>query len=184
MIVGVHCFGSKGTRQKAGHLRAYRILTTLARLPNQGRCMIPLWNAEAAARSAAAAPPHEGGSVAILIFTGLNALGVVFLLYVLVQFWKEGCRSTKPGTGDRAIKFSLKNRPTVIVVTHPISGELHVLPEALSVKVEPAPVSRSAHAGLSVVSGQARMGGPQDRQHRRESADGAANRSLKSFSTW
>ena len=77
--------------------------------------------------------------MAMLLFTGLNGLGVVFLLYVLVQFWKEGHRSNKPGTRDRVVEFSLENRPTVIVVTHPISGGL---------QVEPVPVSGGLHAHL------------------------------------
>jgi hypothetical protein len=35
----------------------------------------------------------EGKSIGLVIFTVLNVLGVGFLLYVLVQFWKEGHRS-------------------------------------------------------------------------------------------
>jgi len=28
--------------------------------------------------------------MAMMLFTALNGLGVVFLVYVLIQFWKEG----------------------------------------------------------------------------------------------
>jgi hypothetical protein len=111
--------------------------------------------------------------MAMLIFTGLNALGVVFLVYVLVQFWKEGRQSKKPGTTDRVIEVSREYRPTVIVVTRLISGGL---------QVEPAPVSLSAHGGLSVVSRQGRMSDLQDRQLHRDSANEAEGISLKRFS--
>jgi hypothetical protein len=35
----------------------------------------------------------QGKSIALIIFTVLNAVGVAFLLYVLAQFWKEGHKS-------------------------------------------------------------------------------------------
>ena len=82
--------------------------------------------------------------MAMMLFTGLNGLGVVFLVYVLVQFWKEGHRSMKPGTSDHLIKFSQEDRPTVIVVTRPICGGLQVADapkRALRGRcVEPAPL--------------------------------------------
>jgi hypothetical protein len=37
----------------------------------------------------------EGKGIALIMFTALNGLGVVFLLYVLVQFWKEGQMSKR-----------------------------------------------------------------------------------------
>src|SRR5258705_1430 len=83
--------------------------------------------------------------MAMTLFTILNSLGVVFLVYVLVQFWKEGHRPIKPATRDRIIEFSVRDSPTVLVVTHPFSGGL---------QVEPAPVSHCAHGGLSVVSSE------------------------------
>jgi hypothetical protein len=121
--------------------------------------------------------------MAMLLFTGLNGVGVVFLVYVLVQFWKEEHRANKPGTSDHLIKFSQENRPTVIVVTRPISGGLHASHEAFSVKVEPAPVSQSAHARLSVVSRQSRMSSCQDRQLHRDSPDGIDEIPMNRFST-
>jgi hypothetical protein len=64
--------------------------------------------------------------MAMLIFTGLSGLGVVFLLYVLVQFWKEGHRPRKPAMRDNVIDFSRENRPTIVVVTHAIASGLLV----------------------------------------------------------
>jgi hypothetical protein len=81
--------------------------------------------------------------MAMMLFTLLNGLGVVFLMYVLVQFWKEGHQSKQPAARDRVIEFSVKDKPTVVVVTHPIS--------------------LSAHGGLSVVSSRARLSSPQAR---------------------
>ena len=93
------------------------------------------------------------------LFTILNGLGVVFLVYVLVQFWKEGHRPVKPAAKDRAIEFPVKDRPTVLVVTHP--------------------VSHCAHGGLSVVSSELWRSGLQDRPLHRDSPDGADETILK-----
>jgi hypothetical protein len=44
-------------------------------------------------------------SIGLIIFMVLNGLGVVFLLYVLVQFWQEGhksMRATRPTTEPSA----------------------------------------------------------------------------------
>jgi hypothetical protein len=98
--------------------------------------------------------------MAMMLFTGLNGLGVVFLLYVLVQFWKEGHRSKNGGARQYAIEFSEENRPEVVVVTHRISGGL---------QVEPAPVSHNGQAGLSVVPMGARESSVQGRQLHRAS---------------
>jgi len=97
--------------------------------------------------------------MAMTLFTILNGLGVVFLVYVLVQFWKEGHRPMKPAMRDRAIEFPVKDRPTVLVVTHP--------------------VSHCAHGGLSVVSSEVWRSGLQDRQLHRDSPDGADETLLK-----
>jgi hypothetical protein len=99
----------------------------------------------------------------MLIFTGLNGMGVVFLVYVLVQFWKEGHRSRNRSTRQCAIEFLEENRPEVIVVT--------------------PSVSHSAQAGLSVVSMRARESSVQGRQLHRDSADRADEASMKRFST-
>jgi len=91
--------------------------------------------------------------MAVLLFTVLNGVGVFFLVYVLIQFWKEGHQPMEQVARDRAIEFSLKSKPTAVVVTQPIS--------------------RSAHAGLSVVSGRAPMSGAQYRHRHQDSANGA-----------
>ncbi len=101
--------------------------------------------------------------MAMMLFTLLNGLAVVFLLYVLVQFWKEGHRSLGPATSDKVIVFSMKNKPTVVVVTHPISY--------------------CAQAGLAVVSRQIRMSGQRDRQLLRDSVDGVDEVPLKRYSS-
>ena len=104
-------------------------------------------------------PAPEEVQIAMMIFAVLNGLGVVFLVYVLVQFWKEGHRPIKPAMRDRLIEFPMKDSPTVLVVTHP--------------------VSHCAHGGLSVVSSEVWRSGLQDRQPHRESPDGADETLLK-----
>ena len=104
-------------------------------------------------------PAPEEVQIAMMIFAVLNGLGVVFLVYVLVQFWKEGHRPIKPAMRDRLIEFPVKDSPTVLVVTHP--------------------VSHCAHGGLSVVSSEVWRSGLQDRQLHRESPDGADETLLK-----
>jgi len=69
------------------------------------------------------------------IFLMLNGLGVVFLLYVLANFWKEGHRP-KNNARRYAAEYGWRDWADVIVVTHPIS--------------------HSAQGGLSVVPFQAR----------------------------
>jgi len=64
----------------------------------------------------------EGKSIGLFIFTVLNALGVAFLLYVLVQFWNEGHRSE--GANRRVRRLSAYGaRPKVVIVTAPITSE-------------------------------------------------------------
>jgi hypothetical protein len=63
--------------------------------------------------------------MAVMVFTVLNGLAVIFLLYVLVQFWKEEHRPTKAVRRGQVIELSVKSKPTVLVVTHPISTSAH-----------------------------------------------------------
>jgi hypothetical protein len=69
--------------------------------------------------------------MAITIFLLLNGMGVVFLLYVLANFWKEGHR---PNNNARkyASEYAWRDWANVVVVTHPIShsaqGGLSVIP--------------------------------------------------------
>ena len=69
--------------------------------------------------------------MAILIFTVLNGMGVAFLLYVLVNFWKEGHRP-KRAVRQFEIDFIRKDKPEVIFAGHPVShsaqGGLFVIP--------------------------------------------------------
>lgn len=69
--------------------------------------------------------------MSITIFLVLNGLGVVFLLYVLVNFWKEGRRPLNNARKDAA-EFGQRDWADVLVVTHPIShsaqGGLSVIP--------------------------------------------------------
>jgi hypothetical protein len=75
----------------------------------------------AVAMSSITVPAPERGSMAMFLFTVLNGLGVVFLVYALIQFGKERHRSTQLAARNRVIEFSLKSKPTVVVVTQPIS---------------------------------------------------------------
>src|SRR5882762_4820459 len=107
--------------------------------------------------------------MAMMLFTALNGMGVGFLVYVLAQFWKEGHRSKQSEARERVIEFSVKDKPTVVVVTRPFSGGLQVPARPPACPAgraggEPAPVSLSAHGGRSVVSSRAPLnrlqGGP------------------------
>jgi hypothetical protein len=78
--------------------------------------------------------------MAMMLFTLLNGLAVVFFMYVLVQFWKEGHRPMEPDARERVIEFSVKDKPTVVVVTQPISNSAH---GRLSVVSSRAPLTSS-----------------------------------------
>ena len=58
--------------------------------------------------------------MAIKLFLLLNAMGVVFLMYVLANFWKEGSRTTSDTRPDE-FDFMREERPAVLVVTHLIA---------------------------------------------------------------
>ena len=53
------------------------------------------------------------------IFFLLNGMGVVFLLYVLGNFWKEG-RRPRNSTGRDATELSRSSAANGFVLTHPI----------------------------------------------------------------
>jgi hypothetical protein len=65
------------------------------------------------------------------IFYLLNGIGVMFLLYVLANFWKEG-HQPKNNAWSYAAEGGRRDRVDMIVVTHPIShfaqGGLSVIP--------------------------------------------------------
>jgi len=65
------------------------------------------------------------------IFLVLNGMGLVFLLYVLANFWKDGQRSGSDGLRHTS-DFRRWDGAGVVVITQPISrapqGELSVIP--------------------------------------------------------
>jgi hypothetical protein len=65
------------------------------------------------------------------IFFLLNGLGVVFLVYVLANFWKEGHRPNSQ-VGEFAPEVGHRDSSKVLVVTHPLShsaqGAVSVIP--------------------------------------------------------
>ncbi len=69
--------------------------------------------------------------MAMIIFFVLNGVGVVFLLYVLANFWREGHTPQNNASGQ-ATEFWRRNRDEEIIVAHSISntgkGNLHVIP--------------------------------------------------------
>jgi hypothetical protein len=69
--------------------------------------------------------------MSIAFFLLLNGLGVVFLVYVLAGFWKEGHRSVN-NARKYAAEFGERSWYSVAVATHPISqnaqGGLPVIP--------------------------------------------------------
>jgi hypothetical protein len=73
--------------------------------------------------------------MAMTIFYLLNGMGVIFLLYVLANFWNAGHRPKNDAPKDTAAS-GRGDRDEVIVVTHPIS--------------------HFAQGGLSVISFQGR----------------------------
>jgi hypothetical protein len=82
--------------------------------------------------------------MAMTIFAVLNGMGVAFLVYVLIQFWKEGRRLHGEAPRRQATEFSSERKAEVAVVTYP--------------------VSRSTQIGLSVVPFPARGRDLKDRQ--------------------
>ena len=66
--------------------------------------------------------------MALTMFLVLNGLGVVFLLYVLANFMKEGRRNAR----KYAAEFGRRDWADELVVTHPLShsaqGGLSVIP--------------------------------------------------------
>jgi len=95
------------------------------------------------------------------IFLLLNGLGVVFLLYVLVNFWREG-HQPKNAARKYAMEFG-RDWADVVVVTHPIS--------------------HSAQGGVSVIPFQARDRGLNDKPVDRAPSYGSPAMPERRFST-
>jgi hypothetical protein len=100
--------------------------------------------------------------MAMKIFLLLNGMGVVFLLYVLANFWKEGKR-TKIEARKYATEFGRRDWVDVFVVTHPIS--------------------HSAQGGVSVIPFQARDRGLGGKPAPRPAAREASEATVRRFST-
>jgi hypothetical protein len=70
--------------------------------------------------------------MATTIFLVLNGLGVVFLVYVLANFWREGRRAAVNSDRQDVMEFRGRNWADAVVVTHPISlsaqGGVSVIP--------------------------------------------------------
>ena len=54
----------------------------------------------------------------IILFTAINGAGVVFLLYVLVQFWKEGHKASKTGSRRHGTFSRGANAPEVFILRY------------------------------------------------------------------
>jgi len=53
-----------------------------------------------------------------ILFTALNGAGVVFLLYVLVQFWKEGHKASMTGSRRHGTFSRSANPPEVFLLRY------------------------------------------------------------------
>jgi hypothetical protein len=163
----IHFSGARASEQenlaKTSHLASYKILTVLARLLNLRRRMLLLLVAGTVSGSTGTERATEGGSMAIMIFTALNGMGVSFMVYVLIHFWKEGRNSKVAASGRRAIQFSNGRSADVLVVTHPIT--------------------QSAQGGLSVISMKARADKPESTQAYPAAAERVVKMPIKRFST-
>jgi len=100
--------------------------------------------------------------MAMTVFFVLNALGVIFLLYVLAKFWKEGHRP-KNTVRRHAAEFERQGSADVIVVTHPIS--------------------HCAQGGVSVISFQPRSQGLRDQPVRQATSGKTLELPMRLIST-
>jgi hypothetical protein len=100
--------------------------------------------------------------MAMTIFLALNGLGIVFLLYVLANFWMEGHR---PNNDARKFvtEFGERDWSDVAFVTHPIS--------------------RSARSGTPVIPFQTRSQELGGKPSRKQDAPRAKDIPLRRIST-
>jgi hypothetical protein len=54
------------------------------------------------------------------LFFVLNGIAVVFMLYVLVNFWKEGRRTARGGVRSHQLQSMRGSNPEVFIVTGPL----------------------------------------------------------------
>ena len=87
--------------------------------------------------------------MALTMFLVLNGLGVVFLLYVLANFMKEGRRNAR----KYAAEYGHRDWAEVLVVTHPIShsaqGGLSVIPFRVRSRYSDKPLHGTASSEKS-----------------------------------
>jgi hypothetical protein len=84
----------------------------------------------------------KGDPMAITIFLVLNGLAVVFLLYVLANFWLDGHRAGNRRPTEERMS-GVEEWGNVAVITHPISpaaqGGLSVIPFRVAGKIGDQP---------------------------------------------
>jgi hypothetical protein len=86
--------------------------------------------------------------MAMTIFFVLNGVGIVFLVYVLASFWKEGHRT--PGNARKAAsKIRQRDWPEVFVVTRPISLSAEDCFSVIPFRVRDRSNERPAHGTAS-----------------------------------
>src|SRR5258708_2875066 len=104
--------------------------------------------------------------MAMTIFFVLNGVGIIFLLYVLANFWKEGHQSKNPKNNDRKYiaDFGGSDWTEVIAMTHA--------------------VSHTAHGDLSVIPFQARRQELRHNYSRQANQCGSVEVPVKRISTW
>jgi hypothetical protein len=61
--------------------------------------------------------------MAMFIFVLMNGVGVAFLLYVLVNFWKEGKRANYRAARSCGHLYMDSAKSEVLVATHPLAVE-------------------------------------------------------------
>jgi hypothetical protein len=54
------------------------------------------------------------------MFLVLNGIAVVFVLYVLVNFWKEGRRTARGGVRSHQLQSMRGSNPELFIVTGPL----------------------------------------------------------------
>jgi hypothetical protein len=101
--------------------------------------------------------------MAMLIFTVLNGMGVAFLLYVLVNFWKEGKRAKHPAARSYRSLSLDSAKSEVFVATRPLTFE----------------TDRSTEH--PVIRFHAQKGRPQEKQVARNSVEGAKKMPIRRF---
>ena len=83
------------------------------------------------------------------IFLVLNGMGLVFLLYVLANFWKEGHRLVS-NVQKNAIQFRSNEGAHLLVVTHPISRSAKEIDSVIPFQAQERIVGKPAYRAASI----------------------------------